>query len=85
MEHDFALQGQVWWDCQFPFCSPTSDFVVRWAQGADGGHAVFLLPGLHKWQVLVLSDRDHLIEVSKDGINVKDSYGGVVIDKEFGR
>jgi len=30
-----------------------------------------------------LGDCDHLVEFSKDRVNVEYSYGGVIIDKEF--
>ena len=39
------------------------------------------LPGLHERSILVLGDRDHLIEVSEDGIDVEDL--DCAIDEEF--
>jgi len=43
------------------------------------------LPGLHKWQVSVLSNRNHLVEFSENGVNVKYLYGGVIVDEELRR
>ena len=32
---------------------------------------------------MVLSDCDHLIKFSKDGVDIEDSDGGVVVNKKF--